>query len=77
MQTHSKHFKDHEIKGISYENGKKVIHLKEGVKRKKFKEDLWNTEEVLDSQLNRELINYQKWEKFYKVVMGEDDYEND
>lgn len=77
MNTHSKEFKDHEIKGVYYENGKKVIYLKEGVKRKKFKEDLWNTEEILDSQLNKELIHYQKWERFYQIVMGEDDYENE
>jgi hypothetical protein len=77
MNTHSKNFKDHEIKGVSYdENGKKVIYLKEGVRRKKFKDDVWD-EEILESHLNQELINYNKWEQFYSKVLGLDDYEND
>lgn len=77
MQTKSKHFKDHEIKGVTYEDGKKVIHLKDGVRRKRFKEDMFVTELTLSSQLNHELINYEKWENFYKVIMGEEDYENE
>lgn len=74
MQTKSKYFKDSEIRGVLPDGS---IYLKTGVRRKKFKEDLWNTEIVLDSQLNHELINYQKWDEFYKTILGEDDYENE
>lgn len=55
----SNHFKESEIKSISYENGKPVIYLKLGVKRLKY--------ETLDyddcSQLNQELIATEQYLK--------------
>jgi len=34
MNTYSKNFKDYQIKYVTYEDGKKVIHLKMGVKKR-------------------------------------------
>ena len=76
MNTHSKNFKDHQIKGISYdENGKKVLYLKEGVVKKRF----WEAREwdELESHINYDLINFEKAEKYYKYIEGMEDYERD
>ncbi len=71
MQTKSKHFKDHEIKGILPDGS---IYLKEGVKRKYYNDTL--KEDMLEPHINEELIAYQKAELYYKYVEGADDYEN-
>lgn len=76
--TISKNFKDSEIKGVMYIDGKKVLYLKEGVKRRKYIEETLNVDEsILETHINKQLINYQKWEKFYKRIIGVDDYSND
>lgn len=76
--TISKNFKDSEIKGVMYIDGKKVLYLKEGVKRRRYIEDTIGVDEsILESHLNTQLLNYQKWEKFYKRIIGVDDYANE
>lgn len=72
MQTKSKNFKDHEIKGI-LPNGS--IYLKMGVKRKRFNDSI--DPDQLESHINYDLINFEKAEKYYKYVEGKDDYERD
>jgi hypothetical protein len=67
-------FKEKEILGYLIIDGRKVTYLKEGVKRKKFNDNL--EPDQLEPHLNQELINYTKAEYFHKVVMGEDDFEN-
>lgn len=67
-------FKESEIIGYLYIDGKKVTYLKQGVKRKRFNDSL--DPEQLEPHLNQELINYQKGEYFHKVIMGKDDFEN-
>ncbi len=77
MKTLSNNFYNDEIKGILDVDGQKVIYLKEGVKRRRYIEDMSTPlPEELDSQLNTELLNFQSMEKFYKIVMGLDDYED-
>lgn len=56
----SRYFTKDEIKGITYENGKKVIHLKEGVRRNPSYETLFEKDM---NQLNNELISYEKEKK--------------
>lgn len=74
MQEISKNFKNNEIKGTINVDGKKVIYLKEGVKRKYYNDSI--DPEELESHLNQELLVYQKAEKYYKYIEGTDDYEN-
>ena len=62
MQTKSKNFKDHEIKGIFYENDNKVVYLKEGVRRKKYNDHL-NDDEM--HHINEQVILLEKINKFY------------
>ena len=71
MKTKSKHFKDHEIKGI-LPNG--TIYLKEGIKRKHYNDNV--DPDSLESHLNQELINYQKHIEFMKYTMSLDDFED-
>jgi hypothetical protein len=66
MQTISKNFKDHEIKGVSYdENGNKVIYLKEGVRRKRYNDHL-NDDEM--HHINEQVIFLEKINKFYLLT---------
>jgi hypothetical protein len=62
MQTKSKNFKDHEIKGIFYENDNKVVYLKEGVRRKKYNDHLSDDEM---HHINEQVILLEKINKFY------------
>ena len=71
MKTKSKHFKDHEIKGVLPDAS---IYLKDGVKRKYYNDTL--REDMLEPHINEELIVYQKAELYYKYIEGADDYEN-
>lgn len=72
MQTKSKHFKDHEIKGILPDGS---IYLKDGVTRKRYNDSI--QPEDLDPQINQELINFEKAELYKKYVEGMEDYERD
>jgi len=71
MNTKSKHFKDHEIKGVLPDGS---IYLKEGVKRKFYNDTL--RPDMLEPHINQELLVYQKAELYYKYIEGADDYEN-
>lgn len=62
MQTKSINFKDHEIKGIFYENDNKVVYLKEGVRRKKYNDHLSDDEM---HHINEQVILLEKINKFY------------
>lgn len=75
MEQLSKNFRNREIKGIMTINGKRVLYLKTGVKRKHFYDDLGDGE--FFKQLNQEMINYEKAEEFRKQIMSEDDFSND
>jgi len=72
MKTKSKHFKDHEIKGILPDGS---IYLKDGVTRKRYNDSIQPDD--LDSQINYELLNFQKAEKYYKYIEGMEDYARD
>lgn len=67
----SKNFKDTEIIGFLLVNGTWVVYLKEGVRRKKYVKD---PEFENFTQLNQELISYELWQKYYKLVLGVDDF---
>ena len=72
MKTKSKHFIDHEIKGILPDGS---IYLKDGVTRKRYNDSIQPDD--LDSQINYELLNFQKAEKYYKYIEGMEDYARD
>lgn len=55
----SKDFRDNQILGITYENGKRVLHLKLGVKKLEYQKEYYDD----CYQLNQALINYDKWLK--------------
>lgn len=67
----SKNFKDTEIIGFLLVNGKWVVYLKEGVRRRRYVE---NPEFENFTQINQELINYELWQEYYKVILGVDDF---
>jgi len=70
-KTHSKHFFDHEIKGITYINGKKVIYLYPHVKRNwKYNDHL--LEDVMD-HLNQRVIAVERLQYFFKHILGTDE----
>lgn len=72
--TISKNFKDSEIKGVMYIDGKKVIYLKEGVKRRFYHGDLptWYMEHP--SHINHLLLFFKKYEDTMKMLYGGDDF---
>lgn len=72
MQTKSKNFKDHEIRGILPDGS---IYLKTGVKRKNYNDSI--DPNSLESHLNQELLIMKSWEDFYRKVVGVDDFSND
>lgn len=72
MRTKSKNFKDHEIRGILPDGS---IYLKDGVTRKRYNDSI--QPEDLDPQINYDLINFEKAEKYYKYIEGMEDYERD
>ncbi len=61
----SKNFKDEEILGITIEDGKKVVYLKQGVKRS-YKYDYLKEEDI--SHLNHELLAYQRYLKLLNRI---------
>ena len=67
----SKFFKENEIIGFMMIDGQWAVYLKEGVRRKRYVE---NPEFENFTQLNQELINYELWQKYYKMVLGVDDF---
>ena len=73
-KTHSKHFFDHEIKGVMYIDGRKVIYLKPHVKR------LWKySDHLLENNMdhiNKNLLNQKNLELYMKYIVGQDDFEN-
>lgn len=73
-KTISKNFFDDEIKGVLEINGRKVIYLKERVVRKRYWD--WCNDTFL-SHLNQELINQERIEKYYKEIVGIDDWANE
>lgn len=74
MYNLSKNFKDFEIKGITYIDGKRVLYLKEGVKRKHYNDDV-NGDEI--THINQDLINYERFQAYYQLILGIDDFSND
>ena len=70
----SKNFRDDEIIGILDIEGKKVLYLKTGVKRRKFNDDLGDGEHF--EQLNQILIANELREKVMKVLYGGDDFDD-
>lgn len=68
----SKHFKDKEIRGILPDGS---IYLKDGVTRKRYNDSI--QPDYLDSQINYELLNFEKAEKYYKYIEGMEDYARD
>lgn len=71
--TISKNFRDSQIKGVLTIDGRKVLYLKDGVKKKWYAEDVNNPSVYkLESHLNHELISYQSRKKFMEVMGFED-----
>ncbi len=68
-------FKPHEILGFLEIDGRKVTYLKMGVTRKRYYDHIDPT--VLESHLNMELINLDRWTDYYKKVVGVDDFSNE
>lgn len=73
-KTQSKHWFDHEIKGITYVDGKKVIYLKPQAKR------LWKYNDHLVEEhmehLNQKVLAVERLQWFFKNIMGIDEPEN-
>ena len=69
----SKHFNEDEVKGYMNVDGKRVVYLKEGVKRKRYND---NADPEKMEQLNQEMISYEKWTLYYQLIMGIDDFSN-
>jgi len=67
-------FRKREIIGFMYVDGIRVTYLKMGVKRKHYNDNL--EPDQLEPHLNQILINFEKGEYFHKVIMGEEDFEN-
>ena len=71
-KTLSKNWYDHEIKGIMWVDGKKVIYLKSNVKR------LWRFNDYLvENQIdhiNKQRIHQDKIEEYYTKVIGSENY---
>lgn len=72
--TISKNFKDSEIKGVTYIDGKKVIYLKEGVKRRFYASDLSPRQMEHPSHINHILIFLSRYEEAMRVMYGGDDF---
>lgn len=72
--TISKNFKDSEIIGVLEVDGRKVLYLKTGVKRRNYNDDLGTGD--FFPQLNQELIAQEKREKVIKLLYGGDDFED-
>lgn len=70
----SKIYKESEIRGYLTIDGRKVTYLKDGVKRQFRYINHYSSDNL--PQLNQELIDYEKWEEFYKLHLGQDDFEN-
>lgn len=64
MQTKSRNFKDHEIRGILPDGS---IYLKTGVKRKKYNDDL--SDEDMD-HINQQLIHAERLSESLKLLFG-------
>ena len=75
MRTISQNFNDNQIKGVLMIDGKRVLYLKTGVKKKFYNDDLGNGE--FFPQLNQDLINYEKAKEHKKAIFGEEDFENE
>lgn len=73
-RTLSKNWFDHEIKGIMYIDGIKVIYLKPSAKR------LWRfNDHLLENQMdhiNKHLIIKEQIELYYKKIVGQDEPDN-
>lgn len=67
-------FRKDEIIGYTIIDGRKVTVLKMGVKRRRYMDDI--DPDRLESHINQNLIDLEKWEMYYKLVLGEDDFEN-
>lgn len=72
-KTQSKNWFDHEIKGITYVDGKKVIYLVSSAKRQwKYNDHL--LEEHMD-HLNKRVIAIERLQWFFKNILGTDEPE--
>jgi hypothetical protein len=67
-------FKQSEVIGYTYIDGRRVTVLKPGVKRKRYFDDI--DPDRLESHINEIIVNQKKWEMYYKLIIGEDDFEN-
>ena len=68
----SKNIKDKGNRGILPDGS---IYLKDGVTRKRYNDSIQPDD--LDSQINYELLNFEKAEKYYKYIEGMEDYARD
>ena len=77
MRTLSKNFYDDEIRGIVEVDGKRVLYLKDNVRRRRYIEEMYEDPNEIDSQINKELTQRELREKFYKEVLGLEDYKEE
>lgn len=69
----SKNFRDDQIKGILEIDGKKVLYLKEGVRKKSYGDHLDDNQ--MD-HINHTMIYFERYEELMKQLYGGDDFEN-
>lgn len=74
MKEKSYHFKDKEIIGFTYIDGKRVTVLKMGVRRRRCYD--YSLSDLLMPNINQSLMAVEKWEKFKKEIMGDDEFED-
>lgn len=70
----SKIFKPEEIIGYVEVDGKKVVYLKQGVKRNP---NYYSPQEPEGQHINQSLVWLKRWEQYYKKVVGIDDFEKE
>lgn len=68
----SKYFKEHEIIGYLYIDGKRVTYLKTGVKRNPKYNDHLEEDEM--NHINQSLIALQRYTEYLRKVVGVDDF---
>ena len=69
----SKNFRDDQIKGVLEIDGKKVLYLKEGVRKKSYGDHL--DDRQMD-HINHIIIHFERYEELMKVLYGGDDFED-
>lgn len=68
-------FKKEDIIGYIMIDGRKVTYLKEGIRTKQL-EPIQDPDK-LECHINEELVNYERYESFYRDILGLQDWSNE